>query len=281
MWKTLKGLSTLHFNVIAGLYAKVQTRCKRGVEMWICLLENRGFFEYTYGRIASSMVHTIIGSISAILQANNGPHFMKKTLLLALIALSGINSKAQKIELGLNGGLAPYIWADNTFKNYGGSKKDQPGYYGSARVSLTLIGFQFGVGFDMFQTGVKTRIMQPIGEFKNTTKYSTLTPYLFLNKIFRLPKSYIYAGINGGYNTGTSKGEISAPFMSVTKTNATYSGFTGGAQLGFTLNLAKGLGVNAEAAAKYIKMAQKVTTGPAPSTSHLIFPVSLGVRYTF
>lgn len=206
---------------------------------------------------------------------------MKKTLLLALIALAGISAKAQKIELGLNGGLAPYIWADNTFKNYGGSSKNQPGYYGSARVSLTLVGFQFGVGFDMFQTGVKTSIMQFFGEFKNTTKYNTLTPYLFVNKIFRLPKSYIYAGLSGGYNSGTAKTESTAPLIGTTKNNNKYSGFSGGAQLGFTLNLAKGIGANAEAGAKYMQMTQDVPTGKGPTNYHLIFPVSLGVRYTF
>ena len=206
---------------------------------------------------------------------------MKKALLLALIAASCISAKAQKIELGLNGGLAPYIWADNTFKNYGGSKKNQPGYYGSFRVSLTLVGFQFGLGADMFQTGVKTVDTNTfIGNITTTTKYNSLTPYLFLNKIFRLPKSYIYAGISGGYNTGTAKSQLSSSLISLPNVNTKYSGLNAGMQLGYTLNLAKGLGVNAEAGAKYIQMTPESTTG-GKSIYQLAFPVSLGVRYTF
>ncbi len=204
---------------------------------------------------------------------------MKKIIIIALVLGNSLTVSAQKIELGLNGGLAPYIWADNTFKNYGGSKKNNPGYYGSLRVSFMMVGWQVGAGVDIFQTGVTASKTDSIATFKNTTKYRTLTPYLFLNKIFRLPKSYIYAGINGGYNTGNADTKIE--WIVNSTYSAKYSGFAGGAQLGFTLNLAKGLGANAEAGAKYVKMARAVTTGPAPYESHLIFPVSLGVRYTF
>jgi hypothetical protein len=206
---------------------------------------------------------------------------MKKALLLALVMMGGICAKAQKIELGLNGGLAPYIWADNSLKT-GVSRKNQPGYYASARVSFMMVGFQVGVGADMFQTGAKSSVTDTTGTYKNTSKYSTLTPYLFLNKIFRLPKSYIYAGLNAGYNTGTVKSESSAPLVPLAKSSAKYSGFNGGVQLGFTLNLAKGLGANAEAGAKYLQMQPETIAGIKPAaTYHVIFPVSLGIRYTF
>jgi hypothetical protein len=252
--------------------------------VWKCgyVVVKNAVFLGMYKRISNVIgLYAISGLFLLYLHIDKHPLYMKKALLLALIAICGVGAKAQKIELGLNGGLAPYIWADNTFKNYGGSKKNQPGYYGSFRVSLTLVGFQFGLGADMFQTGVKTSEVDTFfGTINTTVKYNSLTPYLFLNKIFRLPKSYIYAGISGGYNTGTAKAQVSSPLISLAGINTKYSGFNAGMQLGFTLNLAKGLGANAEAGAKYIQMTPDGITG-GKSIYQLAFPVSLGVRYTF
>lgn len=204
---------------------------------------------------------------------------MKKTIITALLMIAGFSSYAQKIELGLNGGLAPYIWADNTFKNYGGSKKDKPGYYGSFKASVRLIGWQVGVSADLFKTSVEaTNTVITTNDFKNESKYSNFTPCLFVNKLFKLPKSYLYAGVNGGLTMGSSDTKVSGIF-NYTST-AKHSGYNFGMQLGYTVNIAKGLGANAEAGARYINMKQKVAAGTALTYNHLVFPVTLGVRYT-
>lgn len=201
---------------------------------------------------------------------------MKKTLLLAFIALGVVSAKAQKIELGLNGGVAPYIYADGSFKDFNGTVKKQMGYYGSFRVALSLVGWQIGAAADKYQMSVTSSSLIA----SVTTKYNNLTPYLFLNKMFKLPKSYIYAGINAGMNFGEAK---NTGVGAVVLPTADYSGYNGGVQAGFTLNLIKGLGANIEAGARYMHIQyDNVTPGTkGPTTDMLAFPISLGVRYTF
>ncbi len=200
---------------------------------------------------------------------------MKKTLFIAVLMVSSIASKAQKLELGLNGGVAPYIYADNSFKSFNGTVKKQMGYYGSFRVALMLAGWQLGAAVDNYQMGVSSAIMGASVK----TKYNNLTPYLFLNKMFKLPKSYIYAGINAGMNFGAAKNTgVNTTVLPV----ADYSGYNGGVQAGFTLNLAKGLGANIEAGARYMHIQYDDVLGVKGGTTDMLaFPISLGVRYTF
>jgi hypothetical protein len=201
---------------------------------------------------------------------------MKRIITASLLLAGSLTVSAQKIELGLNGGVTPYVYADQTFKNFNGTVKQEMGYYASLRVALNLMGWQLGAAVDKFQTGVT----QTSGISTNT-KFNSLTPYLFVNKIFKLPKSYIYAGLNGGMNIGTAETDITT--LGVTIPEIDYSGYNGGVQAGYTINFFKGLGANIEAGARYlhIQYENMPTGGKGMTVNHIAFPISLGVRYTF
>ncbi len=204
---------------------------------------------------------------------------MKEIIAIALIVLSSLTASAQKIELGLNGGITPYRWADHTFKylqNASGASdlfKKDIGYYSSFRVALNLHGWQFGAAVDKFQVGLTGPF---IGAGPDQIIFNNHTPYLFVNKLFRLPKSYFYAGVNGGFNF------IKSVFTSGGKTTATgnHTGYNGGVQAGYTLSLVKGISANAEVGARYLHLRYSLFNNNGIS-KQMIFPVSLGVRYTF
>src|SRR5688572_15535535 len=96
------------------------------VDMLLCKLP---FFLGMYKRKGDVIwLYAITGLFLLYLHIDNHPHYMKKALLLGIIALSSISVKAQKLELGLNGGVAPYIYTDNSFKSFNGTVKKQMGY---------------------------------------------------------------------------------------------------------------------------------------------------------
>lgn len=220
-------------------------------------------------------LYAITGLFLLYLHIDNHPHYMKKVLLLGMIVLGCVSTRAQKLELGLNLGVTPFIYTDGSFNSTAVTVKKQMGYYGSLRIALMMAGWQVGAAVDNYQMGVSSAT---IGASVKT-KYNNLTPYLFLNKIFRLPKSYVYAGINAGMNFGAAKNSAVGTLVLPV---ADYSGYNGGAQAGFTLNLAKGLGANIEAGARYMHIQYDNVMGAKGATTDMLaFPVSLGLRYTF
>lgn len=190
-----------------------------------------------------------------------------------------LNVSAQRIELGLNGGITPYRWADNTLKylkSLSGPNdvvEKDAGYYSSFRVALNLRGWQFGAAIDKFRIGLTAPFF---GSNADQLIFNNHTPYLFANKLVRLPKSYIYAGVNGGLNFADVLIKTGGKSMS----GKNYSGYNGGVQAGFTASLVKGLSANVEAGARYLHVRMSIFNYPMPS-KQMIFPVSLGVRYTF
>lgn len=191
-----------------------------------------------------------------------------------------LNVSAQKLELGLNGGITPYRWADYTFKilnNHPNAKdlfKKDAGYYSSFRVALNLRGWQLGAALDKFRVGLSGPFISA-GTDKLT--FNNHTPYLFVNKLFRLPKSYIYVGVNGGINF------VNSAFTPAGKTSATgnHTGYNGGLQAGYTISLVKGVSANAEVGARYLHLRYSLFANSNGISKQMIFPVSLGVRYTF
>ncbi len=191
-----------------------------------------------------------------------------------------LNVSAQRIELGLNGGITPYRWADYTFKilnNHQNAKdliKKNAGYYGSFRVALNLGNWQFGAAIDKFRVGLSGPF---IGVGPDKIIYNNNTPYLFVNKLFRLPKSYLYAGLNGGINF------VNTAFVTAGKTTATgdHTGYNGGVQAGYTLSLVRDISANAEVGARYLHLRYSMFNNSNGISKQMIFPVSLGVRYTF
>jgi hypothetical protein len=197
---------------------------------------------------------------------------MKNIVLIALLSLGFTTGNAQKLSLGLNGGMALFLNAKPVLSLY----KREPSYYGSGRVSLFLLKWQIGAAFDMHQVGVNTSN----AGYTDVTKFNSMVPTVFINKIFSLPKSYLYIGLNGGMNFGTAdnKSTISGAF---TTSSNEYSGYVGGVQAGYTIRLIGGLAANAEAGARYMNMKYKVTAGTAPVVQQVVIPVSLGLNYIF
>jgi hypothetical protein len=200
---------------------------------------------------------------------------MKNIVLVALLSLGFTTGNAQKLSIGLNGGMALFLYT-NTGPTASFQYGQENGYYGSGRVSLFLLKWQIGAAFDMHQVAVRSR------NFGNDiqTKFNSMVPTVFINKIFSLPKSYIYAGLNGGMNFGTADNKSTISGVTATTSNE-YSGYVGGVQVGYTIRLIGGLAANAEAGARYMNMKYKVTAGAAPVVQHVVIPVSLGLNYIF
>lgn len=183
---------------------------------------------------------------------------MKKIIIIVLVLGSSFTTSAQKIEVGINGGVMPYF--ETTM-----SPTTETSPYASVRGALNSRGWQAGLGVEHFQLQTTfTSNAESVDHLHNSYGMA-----IFGNKLFRLPKSYIYTGINGGYNSGrTTRNQNLVP----------HTGFNLGLQAGYTLNIAKGFGINAEVAARY----NRVYYGDMGMFRvYMTVPVSLGLRYTF
>ena len=210
---------------------------------------------------------------------------MRKTLLIAALSLGCIAAQAQKIEIGLNGGMVLHKASGKGFSGppsagptvNGDLMRSPIGSYGSAKVSVILKNWQAGIGIDKFRTEIRLNYPLPLSLRNGDPMHYNLTPYLFGNRLFRLPKSFAYAGINGGICNGKS---ITPTDVSSINLEARYSGFFGGVQAGYTFYFIKHFGVNAELGARYQQVKYDYTFNTEPTVSQLVFPVSLGVRYS-
>ena len=208
---------------------------------------------------------------------------MKKSLLIAALALNTLPANAQTLQLSLNAGVTPFLVTDGFTSN----APKSPGYYGSARASLNTGKWQVGIGVDKFQTRQHTSDLY--WDYKHINNFNSLQ--LFTNRKINLPKSYLYAGLHAGVYFGNN---VSKPNRN--GYDPDYSpwcgtgwgwdyrgpskGILGGIQAGYSYHLTKNIGVNAEAMARYIDMRYDSMIGGNFLMAQLTFPVSLGVRYS-
>lgn len=231
---------------------------------------------------------------------------MKKILLLLLVCSIGHIAEAQKFSLGIKAGGnyctgplglkgASYLGNDQ-FSDISGATKFTIGL--KAAVDIKIL--QVGIGFDYGKLGYTYTV--PYGTMYSS-KYSVtepfLMPYIFANLKTKLPRSYIYYGVNLGYiNLRQNKAEFSMnsnfPFAPPTYAGkdpyrAKHATINYGAQLGYNFHIAKGLSAAAEVALHYIPLDASVTVhdvnGVAYTVSDdkgmLTIPFTLGINYTF
>ena len=215
---------------------------------------------------------------------------MKNSLLIALLGVTSLPATAQKIELGINGGIMGFIPKSEFV-----SGESIPGHYANCRIALNILKWQVGVGIDKYQTTTRYYSTGAQANETETYKHSSFAPQLFANRVIKLPKSYLYGGINAGINITKqyySYEEITRdanyiprdPYRAPARWLPHRASF--GVQAGYTVLLGKHFGVNAEAGARYMRMqtiaymGMQPLAGAGPWTYVLQFPLSLGVRYS-
>lgn len=130
---------------------------------------------------------------------------MRKAILTSIVALMCLSATAQKIEIGLNGGMMLHSSSGKNFSNnatvMNQLKRDPIGSYGSAKASVILKNWQAGIGFEKYRTEIQyNKIRYNFDSDRSTLK--SISPYVFGNRLFKLPKSYVYAGVNAGLCLG-------------------------------------------------------------------------------
>ncbi|HYD23102.1 MAG TPA: outer membrane beta-barrel protein [Flavipsychrobacter sp.] len=177
---------------------------------------------------------------------------MRKTLLIAALSLGSISAQAQKIEIGLNGGMMLH---KSDGKNFAGDpavtrlKRDAIGSCGNLKAGIAIKKWQAGIGVEKYRTDVQFN--RPSYRYdSDRSNMKSLSPYVFGNRLFKLPNSVAYAGINAGMCMGTAFTETDVTDLFI---EAKYRGFTAGVQAGYTFYFTKHLGVNAEIGARYQK----------------------------
>lgn len=184
------------------------------------------------------------------------------------------------MEIGVNAGITPFVAVGNRYlRNM--ARESTPMQYMSAKFSFYADkGWWIGAGVDAFSTTFRvTDGVNYIGKpIITEATYNSIAPYLFLNKHIRSGKNTIYAGASAGICPGWYRSEyidhpppLYGSWNDVKRANG-YNGIYAGLQGGYTYNVTKHLGINAEAGAKFVNMSG---TGASLAT----FPVSVGVRY--
>ena len=119
-----------------------------------------------------------------------------KKILLTLLLLPSV-AFSQKLEFGINGGMAIHSAPLNSYVN-GDAVTNDIGYYAGARAAFSFLGFQAGIGVDVLKmTGTMDQTLGATMELNLADP--AITPHLFINKKISLPKSYLYFGLSGGY----------------------------------------------------------------------------------
>ncbi|HYD23101.1 MAG TPA: hypothetical protein VEB40_16570 [Flavipsychrobacter sp.] len=186
---------------------------------------------------------------------------MKKAFIISVFAFMSIAGKAQKLELGLNGGLS--FCKD-------GKTTQRPDYYSSLRVAVDLARWQAGAGIDFLRAGysIKSVALSAEPEVISLQRitYDYTCPNVFVNRIFGKKNSYLYGGVNAGWSFVEKE---NYDRITLDKSTTKYGAFLGGIQAGYTVYANKHLGMNAEAGARWLDYGRGV----------FLFPVSVGMRY--
>jgi hypothetical protein len=191
---------------------------------------------------------------------------MKKLISLLIIACPFI-SNAQKVEIGVVGGIplpfTQYQAVDQPATTWELNKESELGYCGGIRVMLNLRGLtQFGLACEYQNISQTSTAEGNIGfkPFKftgleNNIAASFVTPYVFFNTGVPLRLGYIYFGVSGGYGMANMTNfrvvsDLSGNLM-IREEEAKIRGFIVGAQLGYSIDFSKHWGMSIEVAGRY------------------------------
>ena len=217
-----------------------------------------------------------------------------KTILTLLLALGCTAASAQKLMIGLHGGMqfngAPMGTGDNMVSFDNMETSPSPTFGG--RLGLGLGKLQLGVGY--LTTSLSSSYAQldkskgiPFAQYTANSNVQTL--YLFLNLSKSISRLQIFYGINAGYVNFSSVKTTTNwnnKFFG-TSNDAGDKGFCGGVQVGGRVGLYKGLGVFVEASGRYnsVSFPMQAYDGTASSLgqfrngSFLSFPILSGIDY--
>lgn len=207
---------------------------------------------------------------------------MKKLFLLSFLFICCKQVNAQKLELGLGGGVG----TNSIPKNSAGSvvSTSAKGNYNYA-VSLKALTnvmkkWQFGLGIDI----------QPISRESDTTKHIFAAPgtaiYLMANRKLGY---HFYTGLRFGFMAANNAYAFKYEGNSLTPVQINYeqsNGYTGGLQVGYVKSLGNRFDFNAEIGVNYAKNAYSfrhvdnkgvVTTGD-DHYSYTFYSVMIGLR---
>ncbi len=231
---------------------------------------------------------------------------MKKILILLLACSIAHTTIAQKFMVGIKGGIN-YSTAPLGLKNAKSSlNHDQVDDASGAtnillglKIGVDMKRFQVGLGFDYGKIGYSYDInFGTTYTFKYSVTEPFLLPYVFASFKSRLPRSFIYYGVNAGYinlrlNNGKYGMESNYLYLPQRFPGHPYGGgHTGivfGAQVGYTLNIIKGLSASVETGVRYLPMDVAIVSYDINMGSYsyvsdkgmLTIPFTLGVNYTF
>jgi hypothetical protein len=199
---------------------------------------------------------------------------MRKLILFCFLILS-FSSSAQRIIVGLNGGVLYNTAPEGT--TVSGVKR-----YGSLKIGTEVKSVMLNVGADIGSLSAGTNI-EYIDSASSKVQFVHYTyefarnfvmPNISVNVKFPLPKSNAYFGGNAGYIIGKAVYmEQVSPFI-ITKRTEPTSGASVGAQAGYTFEATEKFGINVEAAARYTSVGKL-------KASIFYFPLSFGLRYKF
>lgn len=211
--------------------------------------------------------------------------------ILILLAMLPAMAFAQKLQLGLNAG-AQYNLPTKFVTTHG-----RINGYASVRALKDIgrhlqLGLTVDIGKITLGTDQETYTDESFTK-KNKAIYIVAGPYVSPNIILNykkpLGKGYLYGGISAGYCRCFKDGSADAklverqtPYFSVYELVGTkiplgpHDWMLFGAQAGYTMQLTKKLGLNAEAA---IRMARNARSDFFMEPGDKFIPVSVGVRY--
>lgn len=208
---------------------------------------------------------------------------MKKIFALLTATISFLNGYGQ-IELGVSGGFLTNStpWVDGNSATY--TQSATPSAYTSLKLFAHVHNnWQVGLGIDL--ATIKSNLLVEVPGAQPHLYQGSLQigdpnipMYLMLNRTFRAPKGYAYAGMNAGitFITGASSTSVTHPGIAPTEKQ----GFQVGLQAGYTYQLIKRLAANAELGARYFTTAIPGAKPNVDATYDVwYFPVSVGLRY--
>ena len=184
---------------------------------------------------------------------------MKKILLAFLLAFSSITLFAQKLEIGMHGGIGfNTVPKNSTDSVIPPASSAVITYVVSIKAFTNLGRWQIGAGIDL----------QKISRKSPTTKYVFANPaspiYLMVNRTFMATyKGYIYAGADFGLMFANSAYRAQFSNNNIATADVIYfergNGFTYGAHVGGSLNLSNRFDLTGEIGAKHTKYSYNFT----------------------
>lgn len=211
---------------------------------------------------------------------------MKKIALIIAAILSLGIAKAQKLELGVHGGVGfNTVPKNSTDSVIPPSSSTVLSYVVSIKAFTNVGKWQVGAGIDLQKIARKTK----------TTKYIFANPaspiYLMVNRKFRETYSgYIYAGADIGLMFANSSAHTQYANNNISVAEVVYfepgNGYTAGVHFGGTLNLGNRFDLTGEVGGKYTKYSYDYThfdkygtkTTGSDKYSYVYPSVTLGLR---